>query len=121
MNKVHSDLAPAAIGPYSQGIFHNGLLFVSGQIAADVAHSGTIKQECEQVLKNIGNILASVGFDYTNVAKCSIFLTDMANFTEINEVYGSFFQEPFPARETVEVSALPKGVRVEISCIAVAK
>jgi 2-iminobutanoate/2-iminopropanoate deaminase len=120
MKKIHSENAPAAIGPYSQAIMHNEMLLVSGQIAADVAVVGDIKEECEQVLKNIGNILEAAGLGFKNVVKCSIFLTDMGNFAQINEVYGSFFAEPFPARETVEVSALPKGVRVEISCIALA-
>jgi 2-iminobutanoate/2-iminopropanoate deaminase len=116
--------APAPIGPYNQAVKTGNMLFISGQICIDPS-SGDLKnkdvrEETRQVMKNLQSILAEAGMDFTNVVKTSIFLTDMNRFAEVNEEYGKFFQSDFPARETVQVSALPKFVNVEISMIAVA-
>lgn len=120
---VKSNHAPEPIGPYSQAVLTGEMLFVSGQIAIDQTTgaliTNSIEAETEQVLKNIGYILEEAGMNYTHVVKCSIFLTDMAMFPRVNAVYGKFFAEIPPARETVQVSRLPKDVSVEISCIAV--
>lgn len=120
---IFSKDAPAPIGPYSQAIIHGNTLYVSGQIAIDQSSgkiiSDSIEAETDQVMKNIGLILKEAGADYLNVIKCSIFVRDMNNFGRINETYGKYFAENPPARETVEVSRLPKDVNVEISCIAV--
>lgn len=116
---VYTDQAPAAIGPYSQAVKAGGFLFVSGQIAAELSASGDIRAETRKVMENIGAILQTAGKDYDNVVKATIFVKDLTNFAAINEVYGSFFTGNYPARETVEVSRLPKDVNVEISVIAV--
>jgi 2-iminobutanoate/2-iminopropanoate deaminase len=121
---VYTDQAPAPIGPYSQAVKVNGILFVSGQVAIELAPKGDIQAETQKVMENIGAILKAAGMDYTNIVKSSIFVKDMNNFAAINEVYGRFFTEnpgmPYhPARETVEVARLPKDVNVEISVIAV--
>lgn len=115
--------APAPIGPYSQAIAAYGMIYVSGQIAIDPAtnellSSGDIQTETHQVMKNLDAILQAAGSSMDKVVKCSIFLSDMNNFAAVNEVYGTYFTNEPPARETVEVSKLPKGVRVEISAIA---
>lgn len=119
---VYSAQAPEPIGPYSQAIKAGNMLFVSGQIAIERATgnmvTGNIAEETEQVMKNLDEILKSGGMDFSNVVKCTIFLKDMGNFPKVNEVYGSRFKTQPPARETVEVSRLPKDVNVEISCIA---
>lgn len=125
MNKeiIISKDAPAPIGPYSQAVLKNDTLYVSGQIPIDPATgnlvTGDIKKETERVMISMGNILKAANMDYSNVVKCSIFISDMNNFGDINNVYGRYFPENPPARETVEVSVLPKNVNVEISCIAV--
>jgi 2-iminobutanoate/2-iminopropanoate deaminase len=112
--------APAAIGPYSQAVLANGTLYVSGQIAlASVVAGANIQDETRQVMLNMQAILKAANMTFENVVKCSIFVKDMNNFTAINEVYGSFFTQNPPARETVEVARLPKDVNVEISCIAI--
>ncbi|MCU0357050.1 MAG: RidA family protein [Cyclobacteriaceae bacterium] len=120
---VYSDQAPEPIGPYSQAIQSGNILFVSGQIAINRATgqlvTGTIPEETEQVMKNLKAVLQAAGMDFSHVVKCSIFLNDMNNFPVVNEVYGKYFTANPPARETVEVSRLPKDVNVEISCIAV--
>lgn len=116
---VYSEQAPAPIGPYSQAVLVNGMLFVSGQIALDVAGQGDIQAETQKVMENIGAILKAAGLDYINIVKSSIFVKDMNNFAAINEVYGRYFPAEPPARETVEVARLPKDVNVEISVIAV--
>jgi 2-iminobutanoate/2-iminopropanoate deaminase len=120
---VYSDQAPEPIGPYSQAIQSGNILFVSGQIAINRATgqlvTGTIPEETEQVMKNLQAVLQASGMDFSHVVKCSIFLNDMNNFPVVNEVYGKYFTANPPARETVEVSRLPKDVNVEISCIAV--
>ena len=119
---VNSSKAPAPIGPYSQAVRMNNTLYVSGQIAIDQSSGnlveGTIEEETEQVMKNLGFILEEAGLSFENVLKCSIFISSMDDFARINEVYGKYFSINPPARETVEVSKLPKGVNVEISCIA---
>ncbi len=115
--------APSPIGPYSQAVMAGNILFVSGQIALDSNTNelvvGDIRQETQQVMLNIGSVLKSAGMNYHNVVKTSIFLKDMNNFAAVNEIYGHFFSSDFPARETVEVSRLPKDANVEISVIAV--
>ncbi|WP_425392815.1 RidA family protein [Ekhidna sp.] len=119
---INSSKAPAPIGPYSQAVKSGNTLYVSGQIPIDQESGnlveGTIEEETEQVMKNIGYILEEAGITFQNVLKCSIFVASMDDFARINEVYGKYFATNPPARETVEVSKLPKGVNVEISCIA---
>ena len=119
---INSTKAPAPIGPYSQATMVNGTLYVSGQIALD-ADSGnlvndSIENETHKVMQNLQAILEEAGMDFSNVLKCTIFVKDLNNFGKINETYGSYFTSNPPARETVEVSRLPKDVNVEISCIA---
>lgn len=120
---INTNHAPAPIGPYSQAVAANGFLFVSGQIPSNPATgelvSGEIKAEAKQVMENIKAILTEAGLSFSNVVKTSIFLTDMGNFAQVNEVYGTYFTDQFPARETVQVAALPKNVNVEISVIAI--
>ncbi|MBO9615197.1 MAG: RidA family protein [Dyadobacter sp.] len=116
---IFSDKAPAPIGPYSQAVKVNGTVYVSGQIAAELAKSGDIKAETGVVMQNIGHILGAAGLGFQHVVKASIFLRDMNDFTAVNEIYGSFFTKEPPARETVQVARLPKDVNVEISVIAV--
>jgi 2-iminobutanoate/2-iminopropanoate deaminase len=115
--------APAPIGPYNQAVKTGNMVFISGQICIDPS-SGELKnkdlrEETHQVMHNLKAILQEAGMDFSNVAKTTIFLTDMNRFAEVNEVYGKYFDGNFPARETVQVSALPKFVNVEISMIAV--
>ncbi len=111
--------APAPIGPYSQAIKIDGRVYVSGQIAADLASSGAgVAEEARQVMISIGEILHAAGMNYHNIIKTSIFLKDMNDFTVVNGIYGEFFSGDYPARETVQVSRLPKDVSVEISVIA---
>ncbi len=116
---IFTDQAPAAIGPYSQAIRAENMLFVSGQIAADIAQNGDVVAETLKVMENMGAILKQANFDYNNIVKTTIFLKDMNQFINVNEAYSRFFSKDFPARETVEVARLPKDVNVEISCIAV--
>lgn len=122
-NVVYSGSAPEPIGPYSQAIQAGNMLFVSGQIAIDKASgklvTDSIEKETEQVMKNIAVILQAAGFEFQHVVKSTIFLQDFNDFAKVNEVYGRSFPSSPPARETVEVSRLPKDVNVEISCIAV--
>ena len=115
--------APAPIGPYNQAVKAGNTLFISGQIPMDAETgeliSGDIKAETDQVMKNLAAILKAAGMDFNNVIKTSIFVKDMAQFSEINEAYGAYFDPATaPARETVEVANLPKYVNVEISMIA---
>ncbi len=111
--------APAPIGPYSQAVEVNNTLYVSGQIALAVFEAGgSIEEETNQVMLNLQHILTAAGYSFDNVVKCSIFVKDMGHFAAINEVYGRYFVQNPPARETVEVARLPEDVRVEISCIA---
>ncbi|MFD1002084.1 RidA family protein [Ohtaekwangia kribbensis] len=120
---VYSDQAPEPIGPYSQAIQAGNMLFISGQIAIERSSgniiSSDIESETRQVMVNLEKILKAAGFDFSNVVKSSIFLKDMNNFPKVNAIYGEYFKINPPARETVEVSRLPKDVNVEISCIAV--
>jgi 2-iminobutanoate/2-iminopropanoate deaminase len=116
---IFTEKAPAAIGPYSQAVLAGNTLYVSGQIALDLAPLGDIKAETRRIMENLGHILAEAEMDYTNVVKSSIFLKNMDDFAIVNEVYGSFYPENPPARETVQVAKLPKDVNVEISVIAV--
>lgn len=125
MNKeiVKTDGAPAPIGPYSQAVISPPFLFISGQIALDAATGQMIetdiKAETRKVMENLKAILQQAGYTFRNVVKTSIFLKDMNQFAEVNEVYATYFDEAPPARETVEVSRLPRDARVEISMIAV--
>ena len=120
---IYSSNAPAPIGPYRQAIKNGSMLFVSGQIAIDKSSgkilTDNIVEETNQVLKNIDEVLRAAGMDFSHVVKCSIFLKDMGQFPAVNETYAKKFTQNPPARETVEVSRLPKDVNVEISCIAV--
>lgn len=115
--------APAAIGPYSQAIEANGTLYVSGQLPINPATGefaeGGIKELTAQSLTNMSHILEEAGMTLANVVKTTVFLADMADFAEMNEVYAQFFTAPFPARSAIAVKTLPKGARVEIECIAV--
>ena len=115
--------APAPIGPYSQAVLINDTLYVSGQIPMDPITGelteGNIQELTKRVMTNIGNLLNEADMDYSNIVKCSIFLKDIGQFKEVNEVYATYFNDLPPARETVQVSKLPKDVDVEISCIAV--
>ncbi|MBC7914356.1 MAG: RidA family protein [Pyrinomonadaceae bacterium] len=114
--------APSPIGPYNQAILVNDLLFVSGQIALDPQTNqlilSSIEAESTQVMNNLSAVLAEAGCTFDNVVKSTIFLSDMSLFPIVNQIYGSYFTSDFPARETVAVSGLPKGVNVEISVIA---
>ncbi len=120
---ITSSQAPAPIGPYSQAIVANGVLYASGQIALDPVTGNLIQDDIEtethRVMKNLQAVLQEAGLDFTHVVKCTIFVKDLENFSRINGVYGQYFTQHAPARETVEVSRLPKDVNVEISCIAV--
>ena len=120
---IPTDAAPAPIGPYSQALMTNGTLYLSGQVPIDPATSmviiGDIEAETRQVMENIGAILKAYGMNHSHIVKTTIFIRSMDDFSRINAVYGSYFEKDFPARETVEVSRLPKDVQIEISCIAV--
>ncbi len=122
LQKISTDKAPAAIGPYSQGIIANGMLFASGQIPINPATGNIegedIKAQAEQVMKNVGALLREVGTDYANVVKTSCFLADMDDFAAFNEVYAGYFTEK-PARSCVAVKTLPKNVLCEVEVIAV--
>ena len=119
---IHTSEAPAAIGSYSQATFANGTLYISGQIPVDPETGRLvegIKKETHQVMKNLKAILKAADMDFGNAVKASIFLKSMDDFAEVNEIYASYFEnESYPARETVQVSCLPKNVDVEISMIA---
>jgi 2-iminobutanoate/2-iminopropanoate deaminase len=120
---INTPNAPAPIGPYNQAVLAGNMLFISGQICIDPA-TGTLKnkdiqEEAHQVMHNLKAILSEAGMDFSHVAKTTIFLTDMHQFSAVNEVYGKYFDGDFPARETVQAGALPKFVNVEISMIAV--
>lgn len=120
---VYSSHAPEPIGPYSQAVHAGGMLFVSGQIAIQRSSgnivTGNIEDETTQVMINLSEVLKAAGMTFRDVVKCTIFLKDMGNFPKVNNIYGQYFTEDPPARETVEVSRLPRDVNVEISCIAV--
>ena len=119
---IHTDRAPAAIGPYSQAVRAGGFLFTSGQIPVDPAAGDIpagIKAQAQQSLNNIAAILAQAGLDRSAVVKTTVFLKDMNDFAAMNEVYASFFAQPYPARAAFEVARLPKDAQVEIEMIAV--
>jgi 2-iminobutanoate/2-iminopropanoate deaminase len=120
---VHTDSAPAAIGPYSQGVVANGFLFTAGQIAIDPASgqvvAGEVAVQTEQVMKNLTAVLSTVGASFKDVVKTTIFLQDMSDFPRVNEVYGKALGDSRPARSTVAVAGLPRGVLVEIEAVVV--
>lgn len=122
MNAINTDKAPAAIGPYSQAIHAGNLVFVSGQLPVDPATGnfaeGGIKELTRQSLTNMKNILEAEGLKMSQAVKTTVFLADMADFAEMNEVYAEFFTKPFPARSAIAIKTLPKNARVEIECIA---
>jgi 2-iminobutanoate/2-iminopropanoate deaminase len=119
---INTDKAPSPIGPYSQAVIFGNSIFVSGQVAINPANGQLvmtdISLETKQVMENIGNILREAGYDYRDIVKTTIFLKDMQLFKAVNEVYGSYFNVDFPARETVAVAGLPLNVNVEISVTA---
>lgn len=119
---IHTNDAPKAIGPYSQAVTHNGVVYCSGQIGLvpeTMEFAGDdVASQARQVMKNLKAVLEEAGSGFDNVIKCSIFLADMSDFGTVNEIYGSYFGENPPARETVAVKTLPKSCKVEISCIA---
>ncbi len=120
---IDSPNAPAAIGPYSQAILAGNTLYCSGQVAF-VPETGELLQddieaETARVLDNLGAVLRAGGMDYDNVVSCTVYLTDINDYGQVNEVYARYFSESPPAREAIEVAALPRGARVEVSCIAV--
>jgi 2-iminobutanoate/2-iminopropanoate deaminase len=120
---INTGNAPAPIGPYSQAIEAGGLIFVSGQVAIEPSTGelvlDDIKTETTRVMENVKSILSEAGIGFGHIVKTTIFLKDMASFAQVNEVYGSYFTEKFPARETVAVAGLPKNVNVEISVTAI--
>jgi len=120
---VYSATAPEPIGPYSQAVQVGNMLFMSGQVAIQKSTgniiTSSIEEETAQVMQNLADVLTAAGMDFSHVVKSTIFLKDMNNFPKVNEIYGKHFLQNPPARETVEVSRLPKDVNVEISCIAV--
>lgn len=122
LRTVHTDHAPAAIGPYSQGVIAGGLLFTAGQIALDPASGqvveGDVVAQTRQVLANLHAILQSAGAGWDDVVKTTVFLHDMSDFPRVNEIYGATLGTARPARSTVQVSALPRGVLVEIEAVA---
>ncbi len=120
---IHTNSAPAAIGPYSQAIQAGGTLYVSGQIPIDPATGSfageDIVSQTRQCLTNIRAILAEAGYTMADVVKTTVLMTDLSEFTTMNQVYAEFFQTPYPARAAFQVAALPKNARVEIECVAV--
>lgn len=119
---INTEKAPAPIGPYNQAILANGFLYVSGQIAINPSSNqliiASIEEETTQVMTNLTAVLNEAGFDFSDIVKTTIFLSDMNLFPIVNDIYGAYFIGDFPARETVAVAGLPKGVNVEISVIA---
>lgn len=120
MERISTDKAPAAVGPYSQAVRHGNMVFVSGQIPIDPA-TGTvpedIRDQAKQALTNLRNVLEASGSSMDRVLRVTVFLSDISSFPMVNEVYAGFFNEPYPSRSCVEVSALPKGVGLEIDAI----
>lgn len=123
MKPIETNLAPAAIGPYSQAIVANGFVFASGQLPINPATGefaqGGVQEQTRQSLMNASQILQAAGTDLAHVVKTTVFLSDMANFAAMNEIYSQFFSQPFPARSAVAVKDLPKGALVEIEVVAV--
>lgn len=122
---VHTDKAPAAIGPYSQGVVANGFLFTAGQIALDAAtgqmSTGNVREQAEVVMRNLTAVIAEAGATWDDVVRTTVYLHDMAAFPIVNEVYGRWLGDARPARSTVQVSALPRGGLVEIDAIVAVK
>jgi len=122
---IATSAAPQAIGPYAQAVAAGGLVFLSGQIALDPERGrlvdGSIEDETRQVLTNLRSVLAADGLTLDAIVRTTVYLTDLADFPRVNQVYAEFFTEPFPARATVQVSGLPRGARVEIDAIALAQ
>ncbi len=120
---VTTPLAPAAIGPYNQGILVGDTLYCSGQIAIDPETgsmiTGSVEEETRRVLDNVGAVLRAASMDFENVVRCTVYLTDVNDYAQVNEVYSRYFNETPPAREAVQVAALPRNARVEVSCVAV--
>ena len=120
---INTSNAPAPIGPYNQAVLAQNTLYISGQICIDPSTGNLknrdIQEETHQAMQNLKSILQHAGMNFSNVVKTTIVLTDMNQFSEVNEIYGKYFSDHFPARETVQVSALPKFVNVEMSMIAV--
>ena len=123
MKPVSTPHAPAAIGPYSQAVEQGGVVYCSGQIALDPSSgqlvAGGTAVEAERVLENLKAVLASAGLGFEHVVKVTIYLVDLADFATVNDIYGRYVRQPFPARATVGVAALPRGARVEIDAVAV--
>lgn len=121
--QIETDKAPKAVGPYSQAVSFKNFIFCSGQIGLDPKTgelvNGGIEEETEQVLKNLSEVLKKAGTDFKKVLKCDIFITNISDFSKVNEIYAKYFSfNPKPARQTVEVSKLPKKAHIEIACIA---
>ncbi len=125
MEKIQTNAAPAAIGPYSQGIKANGMVFVSGQLPMDPSTGkvveGSIEEQTRRVLDNIKAVLEAAGSSMEKVVQAFVFMADLSEFQTMNQVYESYFKDPYPARVTVQVASLPKGVKIEISVIALAE
>ncbi len=121
MKAIHTYNAPQAVGPYSQATLKNNTLFISGQLGID-PHTGELQMgfhaQTEQIFTNLRAVLTEAGFSFSDVVKVSVFLTDMHNFLDLNNIYAKHFSDPYPAREAIEVSQLPKNGMVEISLIA---
>jgi 2-iminobutanoate/2-iminopropanoate deaminase len=121
--RIKTPQAPAALGPYSQAVLAGDTLYCSGQIAIDPASGSlvtdSIEAETEQVLENLGAVLRAADMTYNHVVRCVVYLTDINDYAQVNEVYARYFSEAPPAREAVQVAALPRAARVEISCVAV--
>lgn len=119
---IYTAAAPQPIGPYSQAVLIGNTLYCSGQVALDASGNlvnENIEAETRKAMQNVGELLKAAGMGYENIVKTSIFITDMGQFAQVNGVYASFFEKDFPARETVQVSRLPKDANVEISVVAV--
>ncbi|MEO0072725.1 MAG: RidA family protein [candidate division WOR-3 bacterium] len=120
---VFTDQAPRPIGPYSQAVIFDRLVFISGQIGIDPQTgelvSGGVAEETKQIFKNLKEILSAIGLNFSNIVKTTVYLTDLSTFSVMNAVYGEYFESNYPARATVEVKALPKKAKVEIDAIAV--
>jgi 2-iminobutanoate/2-iminopropanoate deaminase len=119
---ISTDRAPSPIGPYEQAIGVDGTYYISGQVALEPSsgelQNDSVEAETHQVMKNLGAILEEAGLSYEHLVKCTIFLTDLGEFGQVNEIYGSYFSELTPARECIELSGLPKGAKVEVAAIA---
>ncbi len=120
--RVHTDGAPGAIGPYSQAIVSGGFVYTAGQIGLDPSTgefvTGGVEAQAERVLQNLSAVLEAAGSSMSDAVKTTMYLADMSDFAAVNEIYGRYFTEPFPARSAVQAAALPKGARVEIDAIA---